>query len=144
MASSGILLVAIAFPHWSRLWWHGAYLGALGVAELAWSIAWLRRTSFALVWSGYLLGIYLIPIWILASTVGFHDGLPHWSSSFGLAATLFALASTLALTALTVAATPSMGVWKFLGPAAIPAALFALATYGVGLLVDLLAAEAAH
>ncbi len=61
-----MLLIAIAFPHWSRLWWQGAFLGALGLAELAWSMAWLRKPSFALIWSGYLLGAYLVPIWSLA------------------------------------------------------------------------------
>jgi hypothetical protein len=144
MASSGMLLIAIAFPHWSRLWWQGAFLGALGLAELAWSMAWLRKPSFALIWSGYLLGAYLVPIWSLAWLVGFPDGLPHLRTGFGLAATLLALAAITALIGLAVVARPLMGTWKFLGSAAVPAILFALATYGVGLVIDLLAAEASR
>jgi len=84
--------------------------------SLSWAVAWLRRTSFALIWGGYLLGAYLVPIWILARLVGFPDGLPHLSTGFGLAATLFVLATMTALTGVAVVARPLMGTWKFLGP----------------------------
>lgn len=138
MAGSGILLIALAPSHRSPLW-DGIFLVIVGVAEVSWSIAWLRRSSFALAWSGYLLGAYLIPVWILASLIGLGPGRPATVTYFGLAAILAALASLLSLSAVVVMTRPMMGRVNFVASAAVPAAVFGSVTYGLGLLLGLIA-----
>lgn len=138
MAASGLLLVVLATLHRSPLW-HGAFLGLLAAAEVTWAIAWLRRPSFATAWTGVGFGAYLIPIWALAATVRLPIETAASAPGLGVAATLFALAALLSLASVLVMSPPVMGRLNFIASAAVPAAALGAASFGFGLLIDLLA-----
>lgn len=141
MAASGLLLLVLATLHRSPAW-HGAFLGFLGVGEALWAIAWLRRPSFGAAWSGLALGAYLVPVWALAESVPLPLETTISVPGLGLAATLFAIAAFLSLTSVLVMSPPAMGRLNFIASAAVPAAALGSATFGLGLLIDLLAREA--
>jgi hypothetical protein len=138
MAASAIVLIVTAVLHGPRVMWLGAPTAALGIAQLIWSLLWLRRTSLMLAWSAYFLGTYLIATWALASYVGLPLRMSSHVASLGAAAATFSLASVFAVSSRAIIVRPVGLVLQIAASAAFPAALFGAASYGLLVVLELL------
>jgi hypothetical protein len=143
MAASAMVLIVSAVLHGPRVMWLGAPAAAFGIAQLLWSLLWVRRSSLMLTWTAYFLGTYLIVTWALASTVGLPLRMSSHVTGLGGAAATFSLASMLALSSRAIVVRPAGLVLQIAASAAFPAVLFGAVSYGLLVVLDLLVGASA-
>lgn len=103
MATAGLLHLALAPVHLEHTVQHGYALYAVGVADVVWTVVWLRRRSRITAWAGIALSIGSLYLYAVTRVVPLpFEGEPEAIDGFGLATQLCEAAAFASLAAVSL------------------------------------------